>query len=136
MRIPAIICDIDGTLSHMTHRGPFDWMKVGTDSLDDVVYRILDRFNDKYKIILVSGRDSICREITETWLRDKNIHYDKLYMRPLGDMRRDVEVKREIYDNYIKDNYEIFFVLDDRNQVVDMWREIGLKCLQVAPGDF
>ena len=27
-------------------------------------------------------------------------------------------------------------VLDDRNQVVKMWRENGLTCLQVAEGDF
>ena len=26
--------------------------------------------------------------------------------------------------------------LDDRNKVVDMWREIGLTCFQVAPGGF
>lgn len=29
------------------------------------------------------------------------------------------------------------FVLDDRNQVVDMWRkDLGLTCLQVDYGDF
>lgn len=50
--------------------------------------------------------------------------------------RKDVVIKRELFDRYIRDNYQVLFVLDDRNQVVDMWRELGLKCLQVAPGDF
>jgi len=57
-------------------------------------------------------------------------------MRPTGDNRKDAIVKREIFDREIRDRYRILFVLDDRNQVVDMWRELGLTCLQVAPGDF
>lgn len=31
---------------------------------------------------------------------------------------------------------EILCVLDDRNKVVKMWRELGLTCLQMAEGDF
>ncbi len=30
----------------------------------------------------------------------------------------------------------IEYVLDDRTQVVDLWRSLGLTCLQVAYGDF
>lgn len=62
--------------------------------------------------------------------------YDWLYMRPEGDVRKDTEIKREIFDNYIRDKYRVLFVLDDRNSVVKMWRDLGLKCLQVAEGDF
>ncbi len=32
--------------------------------------------------------------------------------------------------------YTIKFVLDDRNQVVEFWRSLGLTVLQVAEGDF
>ena len=46
------------------------------------------------------------------------------------------DIKREIFENYIRDYYNIQFVLDDRNQVVEMWRSLGLKCLQVQEGDF
>ena len=42
----------------------------------------------------------------------------------------------ELYEQHVKDHYDVLCVFDDRNQVVDMWREIGLKCLQVQPGDF
>jgi hypothetical protein len=31
---------------------------------------------------------------------------------------------------------DVFCVVDDRQKVVDMWRENGLTCFQVAPGDF
>jgi hypothetical protein len=57
-------------------------------------------------------------------------------MRKRGDKRKDVIVKKEIYEKFIKDNYEVFFVLDDRDQTVKGWRDLGLKCFQVAEGNF
>jgi adenylate cyclase class IV len=57
-------------------------------------------------------------------------------MRKTGDNRPDNIVKKEIFDSNIKNNYYIEFVLDDRNKVVKMWRELGLTCLQVADGNF
>jgi predicted kinase len=133
----AIICDIDGTLAHMVNRSPFDWNRVGEDVVDPVVAMLIDRLNDKYKIIMLSGRDGGCLPETEKWLNDNNIYYDKLFMRTAGDNRKDNIVKLEIFNEFVRDNYQIKFVLDDRNQVVDMWRnELGLKVLQVADGDF
>ena len=61
---------------------------------------------------------------------------DELFMRPTGDTRKDSILKKEIYDNHIKGKYNVKYVLDDRDSVVEMWREQGLTCLQVAPGDF
>ena len=57
-------------------------------------------------------------------------------MRKNGYNKKDSIVKKEIFDEYIKDKYYVEFILDDRNQVVDMWREMGLTCLQVAEGNF
>lgn len=46
-------------------------------------------------------------------------------------------MKRELYETFVEGKYNVRLVLDDRNQVVDMWRdELGLTCFQVAPGDF
>ncbi|NBU34805.1 hypothetical protein EBS40_09370 [bacterium] len=52
------------------------------------------------------------------------------------DDRDDRIVKKEIFDAWIKDRYNVKFVLDDRNRVVEMWRSLGLKVLQVGEGDF
>jgi hypothetical protein len=62
----------------------------------------------------------------------------ELHMRKTGDMRRDAVVKKELYQNFVvPSKREIAYVLDDRNQMVDMWRkELGLPCLQVWYGDF
>lgn len=132
----AILCDIDGTLAHMKDRSPYDWGRVDTDEVDPTIKNLLDVLKDKYFIILVSGRDEVCREKTEKWLRGNEIPYGMLLMRPEGDIRKDSIIKRELFETHIRPYYNVEFVLDDRNQVVEMWRSLGLKCLQVAEGDF
>lgn len=132
----AIICDIDGTLAHMNGRGPFDWKKVGSDDRDDVIHEIVGRFSDHYELILVSGRDEVCRPETEEWLEVEGIPYSKLFMRPERNFEKDAIIKERIYNENIKAKYNVLFVLDDRQQVVDMWRRLGLKCLQVEEGWF
>lgn len=140
MELPkAIIVDIDGTLAKMTsERGPFDWMKVQTDLVNPPIRHIVNLYQSAgHEIILFSGRDSVCRELTEQWLSDNLIGYNQLHMRPQGDFRKDAIIKRELFDANVAGKYDIQFVLDDRNQVVDMWRkDLGLTCLQVDYGDF
>lgn len=129
-----IICDIDGTIALMTSRGAFEWHKVGTDEVIPFTVDMLRAFRQgmKYKVILVSGRDEICREQTERWLHDNNIEHECLFMREQNDMRCDTIVKKEIYNTYIKDKFNIAFVIDDRKKVVEMWRnELGLFVFNV-----
>ncbi len=42
----------------------------------------------------------------------------------------------KIYEEHIKAKYDILLAIADRQQVVDMWREQGLVCLQCDKGDF
>ena len=140
----CIIVDIDGTLAHMVDRSPYDYSKVHTDIIDqhvlDVVHRYasrnpMDEVPDTY-VVIVSGRDSRCKAETEAWLKSNNVPYDEIFMRQAEDNRDDRIVKQEIYEEFIKPRYNVRFVLDDRDRVVKMWRENGLKVLQVAEGDF
>ncbi len=133
----AIICDIDGTIAIKGDRSPYDWKRVGIDTVNMPVYDVLEAMrNDHKAILMLSGRDSICRPETENWLKEYSISYDGLFMRSEGDNRKDLIIKKELYENNIKNKYDVLFVLDDRNQVVKMWREEGLTCFQVAEGDF
>ena len=75
-------------------------------------------------------------QIDVTWDDCTSLVNWKLFMREHNDHRADHEVKREMFLVEIEDDYDIQFVLDDRKQVVDMWRKEGLPCFQVAPGDF
>ena len=135
----SIIVDIDGTLAHRCDRNWFEYEKVDQDHLDVVVYGIVEAFQKKgYTILIVSGREGteVCRQKTLAWLDKHKVPYYDLMMRKEGDHRRDSIVKKEIYDTLIKDKFDVEFVLDDRQQVVDMWRRLGLTCYQVAKGDF
>lgn len=135
----TIICDIDGCAAHRCDRNWFEYDKVINDEPDFAVRNIVNAFYQKgYTVLFVSGREgtAICKELTQRWLNENGFKHHALYMRKEGDFRRDSIVKQEIYEQHIKDKYVVEFVLDDRNQVCSMWREIGLKCLQVQPGDF
>ena len=59
-----------------------------------------------------------------------------LYMRKDGDYRPDCIVKREIYEQEIKDKYDVVGVFEDRDSCVKMWRALGLTCFQVADGSY
>jgi phosphoglycolate phosphatase-like HAD superfamily hydrolase len=135
----AIIVDIDGTLADnkLGKRGIFDWHLVSGDQphLDIIELVTLYKYAG-YAILVVSGRDEICRGDTEDWLEIHDVPCDELFMRPLDDNRKDTVIKEEIYRAKIEGDYSIRVVLDDRQQVVDMWRSLGLRVLQVAPGDF
>ena len=131
-----IICDIDGTLAHMNNkRGPFDWKEVYKDDLDEIIAERLRRHKMLgEKVYIVTGRDESCRKETEEWLALHDIPYEKLLMRKANDFRKDNVIKKEIYDTHIKDQFNVEFVYDDRDQVVKMWRELGIKVFQVEIG--
>lgn len=134
----AVICDLDGTLALMQGRSPYNYARVGEDTLCVPVHSVLKSlmgFRARVVIIL-SGRDGSCREETVRWLDRMGVVHDFLYMRAEGDIRRDDMVKQELFDEHIRDRFNVVCALDDRNQVVDMWRRNGLLCLQVAEGDF
>jgi len=124
----AIIFDIDGTAAYMGNRGPFDWHKVGLDSVCEPVKLINGLIADSgnFYVIFLSGRDESCRKETIKWLDDNGFQYDALYMRSENDFRKDNIIKKEIYEREIKSKYNIIGIFDDRNQVVDMWNEEGL----------
>lgn len=141
-----IVCDLDGTLCDIQERRkyvtqtPKDWKSffanVSSDKLNAPVADMLDMFiDDGYGVLLVTGRPiDPCGIATEDWLVKHEIKYDHLFMRNGGDHRSDVIVKQEILNLLPIDRID--YVLEDRNQVVEMWRKNGLFCLQVADGNF
>lgn len=133
----AIIVDIDGTLAHTSgKRSPYDMELVHLDDSDYNVKRVVNALHYEFDIICLSGREDSCYHATKDWLEENGILHQKLLMRKTGDSRKDSIIKEEIFWNDIEPNYNVIAVLDDRDQVVKMWRSLGLKCLQVEPGNF
>ena len=160
----AIICDVDGTVALMKgKRSPFEYHKADMDEPNHPVITTVLAMKKFYgcKLVMLSARENVIlntpstdnkhshtyvnekyhdlEELTSDWL---NTHlgqgnWDDLIMRTSGDYRKDCYVKYDIYNDYIKPNYNVLMVFDDRNQVVDMWRNgLGLQCFQVADGNF
>jgi predicted kinase len=135
----AIIVDLDGTYALIGDRSPYAADQCHLDTVNYVISDIIKAHVGAYgyEVILCSGRQSEFRAQTEMWLEDNGIHYSALFMRKEGDSRKDSIIKRELFEENIRGKWNIAFVLDDRDQVVSMWRnELGLTCLQVTEGNF
>jgi len=92
----------------------------------------------EYVPIIVSGRTKSCMEKTKDWLE---VYTDvprdaEVYMREEGDNRKDIVVKREIYEKYLKDRFNVAYILDDRPVVCRMWRDLGIPVLQLDDRNF
>lgn len=145
-----IICDLDGTLADCTHRqhhvqgeGKKDWKAFFATMYDDVLNKnlndILGLLSFKYDIYFVSARPDNYREVTKNWLLAAGEWEEEnyfLYMRKAGDFRADTIVKQEILDQIKAEGVEILVAFDDRSSVVQMWRDNGVFCCQVAQHDF
>ena len=143
----GIIIDLDGTLADVSHRVHHVEKEVkdkkafnqlmGKDSLNHWCYELMEAMRARgYKIIFITGRPEKYWDDTTAWLDRNKISYDELYMRPRTAKGTDDLVKKNIYENSIRNRIDIAFIVEDRLSVVRMWREIGLVCLQCDWGDF
>lgn len=131
----AYIFDVDGTLAEMSGRSPYDWNRVNEDLPRQNTVSLLHDLSKSHKIIIFTGRDGACEKETKQWLLRHGIGYEHFDIRPKGNTEKDAIIKKRMFDK-VKDEYNILGVFDDRDQVVEMWREIGLQCFQVNYGDF
>ena len=132
----------------------FDPDNIKLDTPNDPVIKMAQLFKkDGFKIVIFSGRNDRSFDTTKQWLKKFDVPFDLLVMRPdkfksdswpiadgnpaTSDMRfmPDDILKKKMLDTFVDIN-DVFLVVDDRQKVVDMWRDLGLNTFQVAPGDF
>lgn len=142
----CIICDLDGTAAIMGDRSPFDASRC--DELDVfnppvaaavIAIWMASRIGaagrpepSPIEIVYMSGREEKDREPTQRFLNKYGYPIGPLVMRKTGDQRKDFIVKGELFDANVRGTFNVLFCLDDRQQVVDFWRSIGLTCFQVS----
>ena len=157
-----IICDIDGTLMNVESRrllavskkrdsdrvmnwdyflDPKNMLELDTPQLD-VVMVIKSLCNVYNNIIFTSARNERHREATMKQIQDclgdsiedgKEIY---LFLRADDDFRPDDIVKKELLEDIKQEGLNPTLAFDDRDQVVKMWRGLGIECFQVREGDF
>lgn len=103
----------------------------------DIIDLIHILHNTGLQIIFVSGRSDICRNETIAWMQKHlSIQVDYLFMRKEGDRRKDDIVKYELLQREVLPWFYVQYWIDDRDRVVRMVRDVGIRCLQVADGNF
>lgn len=148
--------------SHHIQKEPKDWNAffeaMDGDEPIKTVFRIMEVLDRNFgfdmsgdfkthrtsPLIFVTGRTEKYRENTVFWLKANFFkswgfaRYSKqwLYMRKDGDHRPDHIVKREILEQLQLEGHDILCAFEDRKSCVDMYRENGILCFQVADGDF
>lgn len=131
----AIIVDLDGTLAIVTDRSPYDWQRVLNDKPNwQVMDAVASHKKANRKIIIVSGRDGRSRADTEKWLAGHGVVHDMILMRPPGTTDKDVTLKRQIYEDFIRPHYNVYCVYDDRPCIIRMWRGLGLFVFDCGKG--
>lgn len=155
MSKPLYIFDLDGTLALIGHRRHFvecpreqqDWNGFFAACVNDEpnhsVITLMDTLlHSDSDVWIFSGRSDEVRGETLNWL-DANTCFlmyaidEHLLMRRGGDFTPDDVLKKQWLDAMLPEDRErLVCVFDDRDRVVKMWRDNGITCLQVAPGEF
>lgn len=143
-----VVFDLDGTLAlnehrlHFIRRDPKDWDAFFAACPQDAINRAV-RFTLEahelagHRVEIWSGRSDQVRAETVAWMELHCIDPSLLTrMRPVGDHRPDVILKRCWLREARANGGAPDLVYDNRAVVVAMWREEGVPCFQVAPGDF
>ena len=132
----------------------FDASNISLDLPNEPVIKMAQLFAaDGFNIVIFSGRNDRSFNTTKSWLSKHRVPFHKLVMRPdkflkwgdkiadgniaTQDMRfmPDEILKKHMLDAFVDIN-DVFLIVDDRDKVVKMWRDLGLNTFQVAPGDF
>ena len=152
--LPLVVFDLDDTLSMIGDRADilkqdFGYESEKWDTFFDAcdqdqpnraVMATLDAFLTcqprLVRVEIWTARIETVRAKTEAWLAKHMVWYPDvpipLRMRADGDYRHDTEIKGD----WIRDYGKPWFVFDDRNKVVQWWREQGVICMQVKDSDF
>ena len=148
----TVIFDLDGTLALIdkrralaTKNGKMDWDvffdrdNIKLDVPNTPVITMAQTLHSQgFTIVIFSGRSKVSYRTTRQWLIQNDVPFDDLHMRPTSDdwhYMKDSDLK-QIWLDTVVDKDDVFAVFDDRQQVVDMWRQNGLTTFQVADGDF
>jgi phosphoglycolate phosphatase-like HAD superfamily hydrolase len=145
-----VLLDLDGTLCDSAHRVHLaqnkDWdgfhsLLVEDQPNYDIVW-FLANLPPFAEVVVVTGRPEKWRKATEEWLAKHGLsaYVDEMLMRPDHDYRQDHELKVAMLDETFGSREEwtrrTMFALDDRDKVVEAYRNAGVVCWQVRQGTY
>lgn len=151
----TVVIDLDGTLCDSSHRDHWaqsgEWdefhSRCSEDEPHEDVLWLVDLLSafPQHEVIGCTGRNEAWRGATERWLLEKGAALDQVLMRPDHDYRPDHQLKIEMLKDWHnatepatnrRAQDRVAFILEDRDKVVQAWRDAGFNCWQVRPGNF
>jgi len=150
----TVIFDLDGTLADIETRrvisikenGKMDWdiffdpKNISLDIPNRPVITMARLLKESgHRIVILSGRSKVTKDATREWLKQFDVPFDILKMRPDNKEFKfmpDDQLKKLWLDQLFPNTDDVLCVFDDRDKVVKMWRDNGISCLQVAEGNF
>lgn len=133
----AVIFDMDGTLCdtagivHLIEGDDKDYAAFHAASADCPPHQAVVEAARAQRelgraVLVVTSREFIWRDLTLDWLVEHDVPYDRLYMRIVGDFRKDVAIKTDILKQITADGFTVLEAWDDKSAVIDLWRENGI----------
>ena len=138
------VIDMDGTLCNAKHREHLAQAKcwdefhaglADDEPNQDVLYFLQMLMKQEHSFIFLTGRNEAYRNQTVQWLIKHDVYADDLLMRPDGNFQPDAEIKpyllRQWLDYAGSDSTSVVAILEDRDKMVECWRNLGYACWQV-----
>lgn len=134
----AYLFDMDSTLSDPASRADMlsgnptdaEWnaffLAAGNDTPIESTVLIAKALQKDYKIVILTGRSEVARDITIAWLKKHGIEYDELIMRQVNDTSDHVIFKKEAYMKEVKPKYTVLGSFDDNSAIAYMWSTLGI----------
>jgi hypothetical protein len=146
----TIVVDLDGCVYNVDHRLHLaqakNWDAFNAACVDDTpnpdvlaVVQVLLSFHS-FHVIFVTGRSEEHRQATIAKLREDHIFADCVLMRPTGDYTPIVELKIQLLEEYFGGKEQtlerVLFALDDKDRIVEAFRNYGFPAWQVKQGAY
>lgn len=143
------IVDLDGTVCNIDHRKHFASARLWDDFhancahdkvIEDAKAVVNALSAQGYRPLIVTGRTNRYRDATIKWLLEQGIHFEHILMRPDDNYEPDHHMKIVLVEKFFGSKEEVLkcvlFAFDDRDSVVEAFRNYGIRTWQVAGGDF
>jgi len=148
IRKQIVVIDLDGTLCDDSHREHLviakEYDAYHALLRDDVpwpdVKAYLSLLGLDSVTVALTARPETYRAATHDWLIEHECVFDHVLMRGKDDFRNITEVKPELLRMFLQENdyspEDVLVILEDREHMVEKWRNLGYRCWQVRPGGY
>lgn len=138
---PAVLVDLDGTLSdvsarlHHVERAPKDWdaffAACGDDPLVDQIARLVELLDRDLLVVLLTARPTRTRAATLDWLARHGVRWDLLVMREERDFRSYPTAKLDAVRALRAVGFDLRLAIDDDSRNVAMFRAEGIPSIEL-----